>query len=51
MQPDLGQAFQDRRGVAQLDPVQLKIGAGGEVAVALVVGARDMGQPAQLGVL
>ncbi len=46
--PDLGQLVQDIGRVAQLDPVELQVGAGREVAVALVVGARHMRQPAQL---
>ncbi len=48
MQPDLGQGVQDGRGVLQLDPVQLKVGAGGEVPVPAIVGAGDLGQPVQL---
>ena len=48
MHLDLGQLVDDVRRVAQLDPVQLQVGARGEVAVALVVGARDVGQPVQL---
>ncbi len=47
--PDLGQLVQDVRRVAQLDPVELEVGAGGEVAVALVVAAGDGGQACAAG--
>jgi len=40
---------EDLRRVLQLDPVELQVGARGEMAIALVVDARDMGQLAQLG--
>ncbi len=45
---DAGQVFDDIGRIAQLDPVELEVGAGGEVSVALVVGARDPGELAQL---
>ena len=44
----LRQVVEDVRRVAELDPVQLQVGARGEVAVALVIGPRDPGQFAQL---
>ncbi len=46
--PDLGQVIEDVRRVLQLDPVQLDVGARGEVAVPLVVGAGDVAELAQL---
>ncbi len=48
MQVDLGQRIEDVRHVAQLDPVQLQVRTRGEVAVALVPGAGDVGELAQL---
>ena len=39
---------QDVGHIHQLDPVELEVGAGGEMAEALVIFARDMGQLAQL---
>ena len=44
----LGQLAQDVGHVHQLDPVELQIGAGGEMAEALVIVAGDMGQLAHL---
>jgi hypothetical protein len=48
VQVHLGQGVQDVGRVLQLDPVELDVLAGGEVAVALVVGAGDPGQAAGL---
>ncbi len=48
VQPDLGQLVKDIRRITQLYPVELQVRAGGEVAVALVVGPRHVGQPAKL---
>ena len=46
---DLGQLGQDIRRLLQLDPVELDVLAGGEMAVAAVVAPGDPGQAAQLG--
>jgi hypothetical protein len=46
---DFGQFGQDVGHVLDLRPVELQVVARREVAVALVVGAGDMGQLAQLG--
>ncbi len=48
MQAHLGQRLKNVRRIAQLDPVELEIGARREVAVALVIGAGHMRQAAQL---
>ena len=48
MHLDLGQRGQDVGRVLELDPVELQVLARGEVAVAAVVRARDVGELAQL---
>ena len=48
VQIDLGQGGEDIRRIAKLDPVELQIGAGGEVAVSFVIGLGHPGQPPQL---
>src|SRR6185369_3066259 len=46
---DFGQVAEDVRAVLDLRPVELAVVAGGEMAVAAVVGAGDESQLAQLG--
>ena len=48
MHVDLGERRQGVRRILQLDPVQLQVLTGGEVAVAAIVLAGDFGQLAQL---
>ena len=48
MDADAGEMFQCIRQFGELDPVELDVLPRGEMAVAAVVAARNMGQPAQL---
>ena len=48
MDADFGKIGQRIRQIGELDPVELDVLPGGEMAVAAVVAARDMGQPPQL---
>ena len=45
---DLGEVGEDVGRLLELDPVELDVLARGEMAVAAVVGARDVGEHAQL---